>query len=155
MRSEWPSLVLMLFSNLKNYVIFFSDLEKRVCFWICSCLFFFLAQTWASTFPTLWTWAHCVRPGSNRERNFYQRLPRPHSWPQMWRLKVSWVPMATMRTTHSTPHCSVSLSVISALLLPPLRLALPPFPSFPFFSAFSVCLRPSVAFFKKKKIHLL
>lgn len=28
--------------------------------------------------------------------------------------------MATMRTTHSTPHCCVSLSVFSALFLPPL-----------------------------------
>lgn len=54
--------------------------------------------------------------------------------------------MATMRTTPSTPHCSVSLSVISALLLPPLRLTPPLFPPFSFLSTFSVCLHPCVAF---------
>lgn len=71
-------------------------------------------------FLILWTWAHYVQPASSQGKSSYQRWPRPHSWPQMWRLKVSWVPMATMRTTLSTPHCCVSLSVVSALLLLPL-----------------------------------
>lgn len=77
-------------------------------------------QMWASTFLIPWTWVRYVQPVSSQGRSFYQRWPRPHSWPQMWRLKVSWVPMATRRTTHSTPHCCVSLSVISALFLLPL-----------------------------------
>lgn len=55
--------------------------------------------------------------------------------------------MATMRTTHSTPHCCVSLSVFSALFLPPLwhSYLSTLVSSFSSFSAFSVSLRPSVA----------
>lgn len=104
-------------------------------------------QTWVSMFLILWTWARYMRPASSQGRSFYQRWPRPHSWPQMWRLKVSWVPTATRRTTRSTPHCCVSLSVISALFLLPLWCSYLStlVSSFFFFSAFSVFTSPSVA----------
>lgn len=100
-------------------------------------------QMWASTFLILWIWARCVPPVSSQGRSFSQRWPRPHSWPQMWRLKVSWVPMATMRTTRCTPHCCVSLSVFSALW-PPSCFCPLLFPYF-LFSTFSVSMSPSVA----------
>lgn len=85
------------------------------------------AQTLASMFPTLWTSARCAQLGSNQGRSFYQRWPHPHSWPLMWRLKVSWVPMATRRTTHSTPHCCVSLSCHFSSFPSPSQPRFPPF----------------------------
>lgn len=61
--------------------------------------------------------------------------------------------MATMRTTPSTPHCSVSLSVISALFLPPLTLAPPPFLLYLFFLPFLFAY--ILAFFVKAQYTLL
>lgn len=115
----------------------------------------FPLQTWALTFLTLWTWAPCAQLASSRARSFYQRWPRPHSWPQMWRLKVSWVSMATRRTTRSTPHCCVSLSVVSALfcLTPSCPYWFPPFlffwVFFFFFFLASFCFHILFLFFFK------
>lgn len=101
---------------------------------------------WASTFPIHWTWVRWGQLASSQGRSFYQRWPHPHLWHQMWRLKVSWVPMATRTTTRSTPHCCVSLSFLLFFFLPTdtgKDFCLPhPF----YFSDLSVFTRPYVAF---------
>ena len=67
----------------------------------------------------------------------------------MWRLKVSWVPTATRRTTHSTPHCCVSLSCQFSPYPSPSQACFPPFLSSPPFLFFHVLPLPYYWFAKK------